>query len=120
MSCQGGTVSAWWVGNSMLVQLGTLIALGDLTDEPLTDELTGTVITDATVTARLLDVAGAEVAGETWPLALAHISGGVYRAIASSAVAVVAGVAYTLEVMAVKAGVTSVWQVPVPGEVRTG
>lgn len=105
--------NAWLKDNTMVVQLGTLISLGDDTDAPLTDELTDTVITDATVTAQLEDAAGATVSGETWPITLAHVSGGVYRGGASYAVAVEVGVEYVVEIVADKSGNRGTWRVPV-------
>lgn len=109
----------WYQDNTMIVQLGTLISLGDETDEPLTDALTGTVITDATVTAQLEDLTGATVAGQAWPLTLAHVSGGVYRGSAAYAVAVEVGIDYVVEITADKAGNRGTWRVPVTAQQRT-
>lgn len=113
MTCSAVTAQAWYQNNTMFLQLGTLISLGDATDEPLTDEITGAVITDATVTARFLDLGGTEVAGETWPVALAHVSGGVYRGAASYAVAVSLGVQYVAEITATKDASRAQWRLPV-------
>lgn len=112
------TAQVWYKDNTMIVQLGTLISLGDDTDAPLTDELTDTVITDATVTAQLEDAAGATVSGETWPITLAHVSGGVYRGGASYNVAVEVGVDYVVEIIADKAGNRAIWRVPVTAQQR--
>lgn len=48
--------------------------------QTLTDALTSTAITDATVTVTLLDAAGDEVYGQNWPVTMTHISAGTYRA----------------------------------------
>lgn len=112
------TAQAWYRDNTMIVQVGTLVSLGDALDAPLTDELTGLVITDATVTARLEDVGGATVSGETWPLTLPHVSGGVYRAGVAYAVAVQEGVDYDVVIVADKAGNRATWRVRVTALVR--
>lgn len=112
------TAQVWYKDNTMVVQLGTLISLGDDTDAPLTDELTDTVITDAAVTAQLEDAAGATVSGETWPITLSHVSGGVYRGGAAYGVAVEEGVDYVVEIVADKAGNRGTWRVPVTAQQR--
>ena len=109
---------AWYRDNTMVVQLGTLIALGDASDAPLTDAITRAVITDATVTAQLEDSAGATISGQAWPITLAHVSGGVYRGSAAAAVAVVQGARYIVEITATKSGNTGTWRVPVIAEER--
>lgn len=119
MSCCT-TAQAWYVDNTMVVQLGTLVSLGDALDAPLTDELSGLVISDATVTAQLEDLAGTTVSGQTWPLTLAHVSGGVYRAGVAFGVAAQAGVDYVVKIVAEKAGNRATWRVPVTAQVRVG
>lgn len=59
--------------------------------------LTGVFINNATVTATIKDATGANVAGETWPKTLPYVaaSNGVYRALLSGTIALVAGQSYT-------------------------
>ena len=45
------------------------------------DTLGDTPIDDANVTVTIRDVDGIEVSGAMWPLAMAHISAGLYRAL---------------------------------------
>lgn len=111
--CHAASALAWYTETTMVLQLGSLRSLGDATDEPLTDEVTGLVITDATVTARLEDVAGTAVSGEAWPITLAHVSGGVYRGAVSYLVAVHVGVSYVAEIVAERSGARATWRVPV-------
>lgn len=111
--CEEAAACVWWVENTMVVQLGELVALGDAKDAPLTDALTGAVIADAVVTATLYDLGDAAVAGETWPLSVPAVSGGVYRGAASAAVAVAEGQAYRLKIVATKSGNTATYWVPV-------
>lgn len=58
--------------------------------------LTGAYINDATVNATIRDATGAEVAGQSWPMSLTYVpsSSGVYRAMLSSGIALVAGQSY--------------------------
>jgi len=56
----------------------------------------------ATVTVTITDSAGEEVAGETWPLAMAYVSGsdGDYRANLADTLTLVDGASYTAAVTA--------------------
>jgi hypothetical protein len=100
-------IFAWLKDNTMIVQLGT-------TDEPLTDELTGTVITDATVQViDIRDLAGTVVTGETFPKAMNHVAGGVYRAGIAHALVVSVGVEYQVEIRAEKSGSRGTWRLKV-------
>lgn len=65
-------VFAWYDGTTMVVELGSA-------SEPLTDEITGTVQTGATVTVRVMTAAGVDVPGSSWPLTMPHAGAGVYR-----------------------------------------
>ena len=47
----------------------------------LIDNVTGATITTATVTARVLDLNDAELAGVTWPVAMSHVGNGDYRGV---------------------------------------
>ncbi len=118
--CTTGAPAAWYLDTTMVLQLGQLKSLGDEIDAPLTDAVTGAVITDATVTGRLEDVAGTAVSGETWPVNLTHVSGGVYRGAVAYAVAVQEGVSYYAEIVAERSGSRSTWRVPVRVQQRVG
>jgi hypothetical protein len=61
--------------------------------EALTDQTTGTPVTDATVTHTLTRSDGAVVAGEA-ARACAHVTGGTYRATIPNTATLVAGAAY--------------------------
>ncbi len=87
--------------NSMLLEL-----------QDLTNSKTQAVITSATVTVTLKDSTGAEVAGETWPLAMGHVSGGTYDATLLDTLVLVNGDQYTAEITAVDAGLTGFWALP--------
>jgi hypothetical protein len=47
----------------------------------LRDEVTGALITDATVTVTLFDGSGEEVLGAVWPVTMPHVENGIYRAV---------------------------------------
>jgi hypothetical protein len=64
MSC-----SLFYIGNSNVIELQTL-----------TNSATEVVDTGATVTVTMKDSAGEDVVGDTWPLAMTHVSAGLYRA----------------------------------------
>jgi hypothetical protein len=98
---------AWFIGNSMIVQLGT-------TTEPLIDEITGATITDATVSLVSVKTrAGTPVTGDTFPKSMAHTAGGIYRCTVSHALSITEGTSYVAEVLAEKSGNRATWQVPV-------
>ena len=96
-------------GNSMVIEL-----LG------LTDSITDAFVLDATVTITLLDDAGAEVTGETWPLTMTFVaaSDGNYRAVMDEAIVVIVGHQYTAQVTAISSGTTGFWEAPVVAERR--
>lgn len=108
---------AWLAGNTMKIQLG------DATN-PLTDPDTGAIITTATVTAVVVDEAGNELDGETWPLAMAHVGGGtldgVYRGYATYLVEVVHDVTYRARITADAGGKRYYADVEVLGTRRSG
>jgi hypothetical protein len=54
--------------------------------QSLTDAVTSTLITTASVTVTLKDSDGVEVTGETWPLTLNHQGSGTYRGTISDTV----------------------------------
>ena len=63
-------VAVIYYGNDMTLELADL-----------TNETTGENVNDATVTVTLVDAAGAEVTGDTWPKTMSYVTGsnGVYR-----------------------------------------
>jgi hypothetical protein len=75
-----------YAGNDALVEVKGLLDRG-----------TGEFVNDASVTMTLLDAAGAEVAGQIWPLGLAYIAGtdAVYRATLLATLPVTPGARYT-------------------------
>ena len=66
----------------------------------LKDEATDTFVNDATVTAVMKSAAGAQIAGQSWPLTLSYIgsSDGVYRGILDAAAEVAIGDSVTIEI----------------------
>ncbi len=68
----------------------------------LQDALTLAFINNATVTARVLDRAGTEVTGQTWPLTLGYVaaSDGDYRGNLSDTLALDKGQVVTVEIIA--------------------
>ena len=66
--------------------------------QSLTDAVSDTLITTASVTVTLKDADGTEVTGETWPLSLSHQGSGTYRGIITDTVMgnLAAGVSATL------------------------
>lgn len=76
------------IGNSIVVQLGT-------TASPLRNSVTEAADTAATITCILLDSAGDEVTGGTWPASMSHASGGIYRATLPGTLGLIHGDSYT-------------------------
>lgn len=79
------------IGNDHIVELAGLH-----------DEISGSYLNAATVTARLKTVAGVEVAGESWPITLTYVTGsnGNYRGTIEDAVVLESGKSYMLEITA--------------------
>lgn len=98
---------AWYKDNTMIVQLGT-------TAEPLVDQITGSTITDATVSLVAVRTrAGATVTGDTFPKTMSHTSGGIYRTTVSHLLSITEGTSYVAEIQAEKSGNRATWQVPI-------
>lgn len=72
--------------------------------QSLTNSVTGTVDTGATVAVTIMDADGVEIAGETWPKSLSHVSAGTYRATLSEDIAITPGQRYTLVFTATGSG----------------
>lgn len=77
------------------------------------DLLTGSAITNATVTARLTDEAGVDVAGAAWPISLAHqpATPGTYRGFVPFGVQLGSGRVYAEVIADSGAGLRSKWRV---------
>jgi len=98
-------IYAWYDGTTMVVQVGT-------TASPLRDEITGAVITNATITARVRDQAGVDVVGVAWPVGVPHASGGIYRA-SVPVLTLTNLVQYSVRIVAMVAGNQRTWDVPI-------
>lgn len=94
--------TAWYQNNTMVIELGAL-----------TDEIAGTAVTTATVTAQLEHPNGNTVTGETWPVTLSHVSAGTYRGVASYAITAELGQRYHVEIVATVGTYRATWRVPV-------
>ena len=79
-----------YVGNDMVLEV-----------EGLTDEASGEVVNDADVTATLYTLAGAEVTGQAWPIALPYMTNtsGIYRATMADTLALVANQRYRARII---------------------
>jgi len=75
---------------------------------------TGEYINDATVQATLLDAAGDQVAGQSWPTVLTYRTGtpGCYRSQINDDVSVALGDAITAQITAQVDGLTATWALP--------
>lgn len=103
------TTNIWYVDSTMILELRNL-----------TDGITGEAVTDATVTATLIDTSTKTfVSGSTWPVALAHVAEGTYRGVAPFAVAVADKGKYTCRIIANATGVQRRWDIPVLGRIDT-
>lgn len=73
----------------------------------------GAAITDATVTATIYNTLGVAVAGQAWPVTLAHDVGGNYYATLDAGINVDVGKRYFAEVLAVSGASQKTWRCPV-------
>lgn len=66
----------------------------------LKNEVTGAFLNSAVVTATLVDAAGNQVAGETWPKTLSYVTGsdGIYRATLPYTMTLAAGGRYEAQI----------------------
>lgn len=99
-----------YVGNDLVIKLSAL-----------TNVETGAFINAAAVSVTLSDRIGVEVPGETWPLALAYVTGsdGIYRATLKDTLDIIVGKTYTAEIIADGGdGLRGKWTEYVPAEVR--
>jgi hypothetical protein len=96
-------VQILYIGNDTVLEL-----------ESLRNELTGAYLNDATVTVTLEDTDGVDVAGDTWPVTMAHVasSDGLYRATLKYTLSLVEGRKYRAQITAdAGAGLRAAWQV---------
>lgn len=70
----------------------------------------GAPITSGTVTATMTDTAGEAVAGETWPVALTHTTGGVWQVVLQSDIQIRDGRMYRVNVTAVNGTINGAWR----------
>lgn len=68
------------------------------------NQTTGAADTGATVTLTMTDLEGAEIAGETWPVTVPHVSAGKYQVVLSAELAIVAGEKYMAQALVTLAG----------------
>lgn len=100
-------------GNSTRIELRGLAAYYGVDDVAY--------VNVAAVTARLLDDAGAEVPGQTWPIPLLYESGsdGNYSGTMSYALGVTDGDVVTAEITAISGADQGFWTIPCDVELRT-
>jgi hypothetical protein len=100
-----------YMGNDMALEL-----------QDLTDAVTDTVQSNATVTVTLQDESGVSVSGQTWPATMAAVVGtpGAYRVTLPAALAVIAEARYIAVIGVVTSGnVHGRWEAPVVASTRT-
>ena len=89
----------------------------------LLNRTTGAFVEDAAMTVTLRTLAGAEVAGHTWPAAMAFVVGtnGVYRAMIPAALDVTQGTSYVAVIEADGGpGLLAKWEIDVDCQKRRG
>lgn len=105
--------TAWYNGNTMLIELGADGA-------PLTDETSGDIITTADVNVTVVDRAGDELVGQTWPVAVPHVQNGFYQVAIPYAIGPGKGNPGTATITADIDGARGRWDIPVLGTAREG
>jgi hypothetical protein len=98
-----------YLANTNIIELG-----------PLTNNITGALITTATVNATLKKKTdNTDVAGQIWPISLAHIADGIYRGTLPHTIGIEAGKYYTAHVTAdAGANLKGDWKTTVSVQVR--
>lgn len=89
----------------------------------LLNRTTGAFVENATMAVTLKTLAGAEVAGQTWPLTMSFVTGtnGVYRATMPSTLDVTQGTSYTAVITADGGpGLLAKWEIDVQCQKRRG
>lgn len=103
-------IQLWYEDNDMIIQV-----------DKVTDQITGDLIDDATITATLKDSAGDNVVGIAWPVTLDFVSTGLYRKQIDKAAEVVDDGIYTLIVdLTTPTDNDAHWEISVGGETRIG
>lgn len=95
-------ISPIYYGNDMVLELADL-----------TNETTGLNVSTATVTVTLVDAAGSNVAGDTWPKTMTYVTGsnGVYRATLLDTLTLTKGARYVARISAnAGAGLQGYWE----------
>lgn len=82
------------------------------------NESTGALISDATVTATVKTVAGANVAGQSWPLTLSAAGNGKYEGTIESTISLAANTTYIIEWDIVKGALVAHGETIVKAETR--
>lgn len=111
MAKSSASAEILWDNNDMVVEV-----------RGLEDDVSGEHVNDATVTCTLIDSAGSNVTGQSWPLTLSYVaeSDGVYRATIPYSVATVAGADYTLQIdVNAGSGLRGQWSIPCLCKKRT-
>lgn len=103
-------VKALFLDNDMVLQFA------GLTDE------NGDYVNDAVITADLVDEAGVQVTGQTWPLTLAYVaaSDGIYQGILEDTLVLTDRAIYKARITIVAGGANGYWEEPCLAQVRTG
>lgn len=110
------TPDVYFVGNTMVVQLGSAEA-------PLKDPITGVVENNADVSCTIVDADGVTLTGETFPLTMPWAGAGepgVYRASVSYNLALGNKERATVKVTADIGGTRYYGEIIVKGTIRTG
>lgn len=97
----------FYLGNDNLIFLGKT--------DPLTNQKTAAVVSDATVTVRIVDTDGVAVPGITWPVAMPPVAGspGVYCTTIDKAIEVEKDTSYIAEITALATGaIDAFWRIP--------
>jgi len=92
-----------WIANDNLLRL-----------RGLKNTKTGAYENSATVTARVVNAAGADVSGQSWPVTLTYVpsSNGDYDATLEDALVLTDETQYTVKVWAVASGLQGYWPLP--------
>lgn len=99
---------ALYIGNNNVIEL-----------QALTNCVTNTVDTGATVSVTIKDTSGTDITGETWPVSMTHDTGGTYRATISSNANMNNGTKYVAHVDATgSAGEVGHWECEVLAKTR--
>lgn len=78
----------------------------------------GAPITSGTVEATITDLSGDQVAGITWPVALAHTAAGVWEATLQSTLQIVDKRRYRVDITAVQGTINGAWRKTVTAAYR--